>query len=74
MTGEGVVDRIITNLGVLDVAEGRAAHRRDLADGVTEAEFRARDGGDDLSDFDHRREVSGYQGPLRHPPAEARPN
>ena len=40
LTGKGVVDRIITNLGVFDVVEGglRIVER---ADGVTEAEIRA---------------------------------
>ena len=40
LTGAGVVDRIITNLGVLDVVEGglRIVER---APGVTEEEFRA---------------------------------
>jgi 3-oxoacid CoA-transferase subunit B len=38
LTGKAVVDRIITNLGVLDVVP-RAEHRR--APGVTEAELRA---------------------------------
>jgi 3-oxoacid CoA-transferase subunit B len=40
LTGKGVVDRIITNLGVLDVVEGglRIVER---ADGVTDAEIRA---------------------------------
>ena len=40
LTGAGVVDRIITNLGVLDVAEG-GLRIVELADGVTEAELRA---------------------------------
>jgi acyl CoA:acetate/3-ketoacid CoA transferase beta subunit len=35
-----VVDRIITNLGVLDVVEG-GLRLVELADGVTEAELRA---------------------------------
>jgi 3-oxoacid CoA-transferase subunit B len=41
LTGKGVVDRIITNLGVFDVVEGglRLVER---ADGVTEAEVRAK--------------------------------
>ncbi len=40
LTGKGVVDRIITNLGVLDVVEG-GLKIVELADGVTEAELRA---------------------------------
>ena len=40
LTGKGVVNRIITNLGVLDVAEG-GLKIVELADGVTEAEMRA---------------------------------
>ncbi len=40
LTGKAVVDRIITNLGVLDVVEG-GLKLVELADGVTEAEFRA---------------------------------
>jgi 3-oxoacid CoA-transferase subunit B len=40
LTGAGVVDRIITNLGVLDVVEG-GLRLVELADGVTEAELRA---------------------------------
>ena len=40
LTGQGVVDRIITNLGVLDVVEG-GLRIVELADGVTEAELRA---------------------------------
>lgn len=40
LTGKGVVDRIITNLGVLDVVEG-GLKLIELADGVTEEEFRA---------------------------------
>ena len=40
LTGLKVVDRIITNLGVLDVAEG-GLKLVELADGVTEAELRA---------------------------------
>jgi len=40
LTGAGVVDRIITNLGVMDVVEG-GLKLVELADGVTEAEFRA---------------------------------
>ena len=40
LTGTGVVDRIITNLGVLDVVEG-GLKIIELADGVTEDELRA---------------------------------
>ena len=40
LTGAGVVDRIITNLGVMDVVEG-GLRIVELAPGVTEAEFRA---------------------------------
>jgi 3-oxoacid CoA-transferase subunit B len=40
LTGKGVVDRIITNLGVFDVVEG-GLRLVELADGVTEAEARA---------------------------------
>ncbi|GAB4259686.1 MAG: 3-oxoacid CoA-transferase subunit B [Pararhodobacter sp.] len=40
LTGKGVVDRIITNLGVLDVVEG-GLKIVECADGVTEAELRA---------------------------------
>lgn len=40
LTGAGVVDRIITNLGVLDVVEG-GLKIVELADGVTEDELRA---------------------------------
>jgi 3-oxoacid CoA-transferase subunit B len=40
LTGAGVVDRIITNLGVLDVVEGGLKIVQ-LADGVTEADLRA---------------------------------
>ncbi len=40
LTGTGVVDRIITNLGVLDVVEG-GLNIVELADGVSEAELRA---------------------------------
>ena len=40
LTGLKVVDRIITNLGVLDVAEG-GLRLVELADGVSEAELRA---------------------------------
>jgi 3-oxoacid CoA-transferase subunit B len=40
LTGTGVVDRIITNLGVLDVVEG-GLEIVELADGVTEDEIRA---------------------------------
>ena len=39
LTGKGVVDRIITNLGVLDVVEG-GLKIVETADGVTEAELR----------------------------------
>ena len=37
---QGVVDRIITNLGVLDVVEG-GLRIVELADGVSEADLRA---------------------------------
>ena len=40
LTGRGVVDRIITNLGVLDVVEG-GLHIVECAEGVTENELRA---------------------------------
>jgi 3-oxoacid CoA-transferase subunit B len=40
LTGQGVVNRIITNLGVLDVVPG-GLRLIELADSVTEAEFRA---------------------------------
>ncbi|MFV0491307.1 MAG: 3-oxoacid CoA-transferase subunit B [Pseudorhodobacter sp.] len=40
LTGKGVVDRIITNLGVLDVVEG-GLKLIELADGVSEEELRA---------------------------------
>ena len=40
LTGKGVVDRIITNLGVLDVVEG-GLKIVDLAPGVTEDDLRA---------------------------------
>ena len=40
LTGKGVVDRIITNLGVLDVVEG-GLKLEELADGVSEEEMRA---------------------------------
>eukprot|EP00903_Cladosiphon_okamuranus_P018294 g16830.t1 len=40
LTGAAVVDRIITNLGVLDVVEG-GLKIVELADGVTEADLRA---------------------------------
>lgn len=40
LTGKGVVNRIITNLGVMDVVPG-GLKLIELADGVTEAEFRA---------------------------------
>jgi 3-oxoacid CoA-transferase subunit B len=39
LTGKGVVDRIITNLGVMDVVPG-GLRLVELADGVTEAELR----------------------------------
>jgi 3-oxoacid CoA-transferase subunit B len=39
LTGKGVVDRIITNLGVLDVVEG-GLRIVEIAPGVTEEEFR----------------------------------
>jgi 3-oxoacid CoA-transferase subunit B len=39
LTGAGVVDRIITNLGVLDVVEG-GLRIVELAPGVTEEDFR----------------------------------
>jgi len=39
LTGKAVVDRIITNLGVLDVVEG-GLKIVELADGVTEQELR----------------------------------
>lgn len=39
MTGQRVVDRIITNLAVLDVVEG-GLKLVELADGVTDGEFR----------------------------------
>jgi 3-oxoacid CoA-transferase subunit B len=39
LTGKGVVNRIITNLGVLDVVPG-GLKLIELAEGVTEAEFR----------------------------------
>jgi 3-oxoacid CoA-transferase subunit B len=39
LTGQGVVDRIVTNLGVLDVVEG-GLKIVELAPGVTEAEMR----------------------------------
>jgi 3-oxoacid CoA-transferase subunit B len=39
LTGAGVVDRIITNLGVLDVVEG-GLRIVEIAPGVTEVEFR----------------------------------
>ncbi|MGR3762072.1 CoA transferase subunit B [Roseobacteraceae bacterium NS-SX3] len=40
LTGKGVVDRIITNLGVLDVVDG-GLKIVELADGVSEEELRA---------------------------------
>ena len=40
LTGQGVVDRIITNLGVLDVVEG-GLKIVELADGVSEEDIRA---------------------------------
>ncbi|MBX5155300.1 CoA transferase subunit B [Rhizobium lentis] len=40
LTGKGVVDRIITNLGVLDVVEG-GLRLVELADGITDNELRA---------------------------------
>lgn len=40
LTGQGVVDRIITNLGVLDVVEG-GLKLVELAEGVTDEEFRS---------------------------------
>ncbi|WP_339108196.1 CoA transferase subunit B [Thioclava sp. GXIMD4216] len=40
LTGTGVVDRIITNLGVLDVVEG-GLKLVELADGISEEELRA---------------------------------
>ncbi len=40
LTGQGVVDRIITNLGVLDVTH-KGLHIVELADGVTEEQLRA---------------------------------
>jgi 3-oxoacid CoA-transferase subunit B len=40
LTGKGVVNRIITNLGVLDVVKG-GLKITECADGVTEAELRA---------------------------------
>ncbi|PJN96656.1 succinyl-CoA--3-ketoacid-CoA transferase, partial [Amaricoccus sp. HAR-UPW-R2A-40] len=39
LTGKAVVDRIITNLGVLDVVEG-GLRIVELADGVTEEDLR----------------------------------
>lgn len=43
LTGKGVVDRIITNLGVLDVVEG-GLRIMELADGITDDELRAATG------------------------------
>ena len=40
LTGKGVVDRIITNLGVLDVVEG-GLKIIEIADGVSEADLRS---------------------------------
>jgi 3-oxoacid CoA-transferase subunit B len=40
LTGKGVVDRIITNLGVLDVVAG-GLKIVECAEGVSEAEMRA---------------------------------
>ena len=40
LTGKGVVDRIITNLGVLDVAKG-GLKIVELAEGVNEDQLRA---------------------------------
>jgi 3-oxoacid CoA-transferase subunit B len=40
LTGTGVVNRIISNLGVLDVVEG-GLKIVELAEGVTDAELRA---------------------------------
>jgi 3-oxoacid CoA-transferase subunit B len=40
LTGKGVVDRVITNLGVLDVVPG-GLRIVECASGVTEAELRA---------------------------------
>ena len=40
LTGKGVVNRIITNLGVMDVVAG-GLHIVEVADGVTEADLRA---------------------------------
>jgi len=40
LTGKAVVDRIITNMGVLDVVEG-GLKIVETADGVTEDELRA---------------------------------
>ena len=40
LTGKAVVDRIITNLGVLDVVDG-GLRIVELADGVSEAELRS---------------------------------
>lgn len=38
LTGQGVVDRIITNLGVLDVVQG-GLKRVECADGVSDEEL-----------------------------------
>ncbi|MHA7888293.1 MAG: succinyl-CoA--3-ketoacid-CoA transferase, partial [Roseicyclus sp.] len=40
LTGKGVVDLIITNLGVMEVVPG-GLKLLELADGVTEEDFRA---------------------------------
>ena len=41
LTGKGVVDRIITNLGVFDVTH-RGLHIEEMADGVSEDEIRSK--------------------------------
>ena len=41
LTGKGVVDRIITNLGVFDVTH-RGLHIEEIADGVTDDEIRSK--------------------------------